>query len=122
MITHLKFVGIPTRNQDAALAFYTEKLGFKVLTDQPMGEKQRWIELRVGQSDSRVVLFTPDGQEDRIGSFFNGAFACDSVEKTYEELSARGVEFTGPPKKEPWGTFATFKDPDGNQFVMSTAR
>jgi catechol 2,3-dioxygenase-like lactoylglutathione lyase family enzyme len=122
MITHLKFVGIPTRDQDAALAFYTEKLGFKVVTDQPMGPAQRWIELRVGTSDSRVVLFTPDGHADRIGSFFNGAFACDNVEKTYEELSARGVEFTGPPKKEPWGTFATFKDPDGNQFVMSTAR
>ena len=122
MITHLKFVGIPTRDQDAALAFYTEKLGFKVITDQPMGPGQRWIELRVGTSDSRVVLFTPDGHQDRIGSFFNGAFACDNVERTYEELSARGVEFTGPPKKEPWGTFATFKDPDGNQFVMSTAR
>jgi catechol 2,3-dioxygenase-like lactoylglutathione lyase family enzyme len=61
MITHLKFAGIPTRNQDVALAFYTDKLGFKVVTDQPMGEKQRWIELRVGNSDSRVVLFTPDG-------------------------------------------------------------
>jgi catechol 2,3-dioxygenase-like lactoylglutathione lyase family enzyme len=122
MITHLKFVGIPTRNQDAALAFYTEKLGFKVVTDQPMGEKQRWIELRVGQSDSRVVLFTPDGQEDRIGTFFNGAFACDNVEKTYDALVARGVEFTSAPKKEPWGTFATFKDPDGNQFVLGTAR
>jgi predicted enzyme related to lactoylglutathione lyase len=122
MITHLKFVGIPTRNQDAALAFYTEQLGFKVVTDQPMGEKQRWIELRVGQSDSRVVLFTPDGQEDRIGTFFNGAFACDNVEKTYDALVARGVEFTSAPKKEPWGTFATFKDPDGNQFVLGTAR
>ena len=80
------------------------------------------IELRVGHSDSRVVLFTPDGHEDRIGSFFNGSFACDDVEKTYAELTARGVEFTGPPKKEPWGTFAIFKDPDGNQFVMGTAR
>jgi catechol 2,3-dioxygenase-like lactoylglutathione lyase family enzyme len=122
MITHLKFVGIPTRNQDVALAFYTEKLGFKVVTDQPMGPKQRWIELRVGNSDSRVVLFTPDGHEDRIGTFFNGSFACDNVEATYAELTARGVEFTGPPKKEPWGTFAVFKDPDGNQFVMGTAR
>jgi predicted enzyme related to lactoylglutathione lyase len=120
MITHLKFAGIPTRDQDRALAFYTEKLGFKVLTDQPMGPDQRWIELRVANSETRVVLFTPDGQQDRIGTAFNGAFACDNVEKTYEALSGRGVEFVSPPTRQPWGTFAIFKDPDGNQFVMSS--
>jgi uncharacterized glyoxalase superfamily protein PhnB len=42
------------------------------------------------------------------------------VHKTYDELAARGVEFAGPPKKEPWGSFVTFKDPDGNQFVLSS--
>ena len=120
MITHVKFVSIPTRDQDRALAFYTEKLGFKVASDQPFNEKQRWIELRIGGSETRLVLFTPDGHEDRIGGFFNGALSCDNVERTYDELKARGVEFTGPPKKEPWGTFAMFKDVDGNQFVLSS--
>ena len=120
MITHLKFASIPVRNQDAALAFYTDKLGFKVVTDQPMGPKQRWIELRVGTADTRVVLFTADGQEDRIGTSLNGSFACENVEKTYEELRARGVEFVAPPKKEPWGTYAVLKDPDGNQIVLGT--
>jgi catechol 2,3-dioxygenase-like lactoylglutathione lyase family enzyme len=120
MITHLKFAGIPTRDQDRALAFYTGKLGFKVVTDQPMGPGQRWIELRIANSETRVVLFTPEGHVDRIGTQFNGAFACDNVEKTYEELLARGVEFLGPPEKQPWGTFAIFKDPDGNQFVMGS--
>ena len=119
MITHLKFVGIPTRDQERAITFYTEKLGFKIVTDQPMGA-QRWIEMRVGSSETRVVLFTPDGQDDRIGTFFNGSFACDNVERTYEELKARGVEFSGPPQKQPWGTFTTFKDPDGNQFVVGS--
>jgi catechol 2,3-dioxygenase-like lactoylglutathione lyase family enzyme len=120
MITHLKFAGIPVRDQDAALAFYTEKLGFKVVTDQPMGPGQRWIELRIGTSDARIVLFTPEGQQDRIGSFFNGSFACDNVDKTYEELSGRGVEFLGPPQKEPWGTYAVCRDPDGNQLVIGS--
>jgi predicted enzyme related to lactoylglutathione lyase len=120
MITHVKFVSIPSRDQDQALAFWTRQVGFTVLSDQPLGESQRWIELQVANGDTRIVLFTPEGQEDRIGSFFNGAFACDDVEATHRQLSERGVEFVSPPQKQPWGTFATFRDPDGNQFVLSS--
>jgi predicted enzyme related to lactoylglutathione lyase len=120
MITHVKFVSIPTRDQDRALAFWTEKVGMKVVTDQPMGPGQRWIELRIGQSETKFVLFTPDGHESRIGTFFNGTLACDNVKRTYDELKARGVEFTGEPKDEPWGTYAAFKDQDGNVFALSS--
>jgi len=120
MITHVKFVSIPTRDQGRALKFYTEQLGFEVATDQPFNEKQRWIELRVGNSPTRVVLFTPEGHESRIGTFFNGSLACDDVEATYRQLRQRGVEFTSEPQKQPWGVFAMFKDPDGNQFVLSS--
>ena len=118
MITHVKFVSIPTRDQDAALAFYTEKLGFKLVTDQPHDEKQRWIELRIGGSDTRFVLFTMD--ESRIGSFFQGALACDNVDKTYQELKERGVKFMGPPTQAEWGSFAVLEDLDGNTFVLSS--
>ena len=120
MITQLKFAGIPVKDQDRALAFYRDILGFKVGTDQPMGSGQRWIEMRIGGADTKIVLFTPEGHEDRIGTFFNGAYQCDNVEKTYEDLKAKGVEFVQEPKKEPWGTFAIFKDSEGNQFVMGT--
>jgi predicted enzyme related to lactoylglutathione lyase len=68
----------------------------------------------------RVVLFTPDGWEDRIGGFTNIAFVADDVQRTYDELSAKGVEFSMPPKTEHWGTAAIFKDADGNQFVLSS--
>ena len=121
MITQLKFVGIPTRDQDRALKFYTEKLGFEVSTDQVFNSTQRWIELRIGNSGTRVVLFTPEGHENRIGTFFNGSFACDDVSATYRQLKGRGVEFDKPPERQPWGEFAIFKDPDGNQFVLSSA-
>lgn len=119
MITHLKFAGIPTRDQARALTFWTELMGFRVETDQDMGP-QRWIELSIRDSPTRIVLFTPEGHEDRVGSFFNGSFACDDVEHTYRQLSARGVEFDGEPQKQPWGIFAKFKDPDGNSFVLSS--
>ena len=121
MITSVKFVSIPTRDQDRSLSFYTEKLGFRVITDQPMGEGQRWIELQIGgMAGTRLVLYTPKGHEDRVGAVFNGAFACDNVERTYEELRGRGVEFTAGPKREPWGTIAILKDPDGNQIALSS--
>ncbi|MBV9932256.1 MAG: VOC family protein [Alphaproteobacteria bacterium] len=120
MITHVKFVSVPTLDQDRALAFWTQKVGFTVMSDQPLSETQRWIELKVRDSDTRLVLFTPDGHEDRIGGFFNGALACDDVDATYRQLSERGVRFVSPPRKQPWGTFATFADPDGNTFVLSS--
>lgn len=125
MIRMLKFAGIPVRDQDAALDFYTQKLGFLVITDKPMGppkdgKQQRWIELRPPHGETGVALFTPEGHEARIGQFQSLSFRCDDVERTYAELKALGVEFEKPPEKQPWGTFAIFKDPDGNRFVMSS--
>jgi predicted enzyme related to lactoylglutathione lyase len=120
MITHVKFVSVPTRDQERALKFWTEQVGFTLHTDQPMGPGQRWIELKIRDSATMLVLFTPEGQEDRIGTFFNGSLACDDVEATYRQMAERGVEFEGEPAKQPWGTFAKFKDPDGNMFILSS--
>jgi catechol 2,3-dioxygenase-like lactoylglutathione lyase family enzyme len=47
MIKQIKFISIPVADQNRALDFYTEKLGFTIITDQPFDEKQRWIELRI---------------------------------------------------------------------------
>ena len=120
MIKAIKFASVPVRDQDRALAFYTERLGFQIATDQPFDGRQRWIELRIPGADTRLVLFTPDGHEERIGTFSNLAFVADDVVATYRELAARGVEFVGEPKTAEWGTSAMFKDPDGNTFVVSS--
>lgn len=120
MITNVKFVSVPTRDQDRALAFYTEKLGFRLITDQPFGPDQRWIELGIGNSDTRFVLFTPPGEDGTAGCRFNGALACDNVEATHRQLSARGVEFEAPPARQAWGTFAVMLDSEGNRFVLSS--
>jgi catechol 2,3-dioxygenase-like lactoylglutathione lyase family enzyme len=120
MIKGLKFASIPVRDQDRALAFYTTALGFKVATDAPMGPGMRWIELRIPGAETRVVLFTVPGQEDRIGTFSGLSFWTDDVEATHATMVAAGVTFRQGPKKEEWGTSAIFQDPDGNEFVLSS--
>lgn len=120
MIRAVKFVSVPVTDQDRALAFYTGKLGFAVATDQPMGPGARWIELRIPRAETRLVLWKPQPGQVQPGGFMNMAFYADDVRKTYEELLAKGVEFTQPYKVEPWGASAIFKDPDGNEFVLGT--
>src|SRR5579884_3654983 len=120
MIKRIKFLGIPVRDQDRALRFYTEKLGFRVLTDQQMSDSQRWIELSIPGAQTGIVLFTPEGHEDRIGTFLNTSWEVDDIDKTYADLQSRGVEFAGPPQKQPWGTFVMMKDSEGNQIVLSS--
>ncbi|MFN8580952.1 MAG: VOC family protein [Gemmatimonadaceae bacterium] len=120
MIRGLKFASIPVSDQERSLAFYTRQLGFAIATDQPFGDGRRWIELKIPGAETRVVLFTPDGHEDRIGTFQGLSFWTDDVKQTYEALSARGVQFQGPVQTEHWGSSAIFLDPDGNSFVLSS--
>jgi predicted enzyme related to lactoylglutathione lyase len=120
MIRGVKFVGVPVKDQDAALKFWTEKVGLKIATDQEMGPGQRWIELSIPGAETGLALFTPEGHEDRIGTFQSVSFWCDDVVTTAKALESRGVKFVKPPKKEEWGTAAIFADADGNKFVLSS--
>ena len=97
MIQGIKFISIPVRDQKRALDFYTEKLGFTIITDQPFSPAQRWIELRIPKAETRVTLFTPEGHESRIGTFTGISFWTDDVEASYVELLARGVAPTIAP-------------------------
>jgi predicted enzyme related to lactoylglutathione lyase len=122
MIRKIKFMSIPVADQDRALNFYVNTLGFTLQTDHPMGPGQRWIEVRPPKGEAGIALFTPPGQEDRIGAFTGVSMECDDVQKTYEELTAKGVEFAKAPKTESWGVAAIMKDSEGNQIVLSTSR
>ena len=119
MIKGIKFVSVPVTDQDAALKFWTEKCGFKVATDQAFGP-QRWIELLIPGAETGLVLFTMPGDEARIGTAQPMSLWCDDVFATADGMKAKGVVFAKDPKKEQWGTSAIFKDPDGNQFVLSS--
>ena len=120
MIRSIKFASVPVTDQDRALDFYTQKLGFRIVTNAPFDGKQRWIELGLPRGDAKLVLFTPDEHKKMIGGFMNITFVADDVEATAKELKSRGVEFVQEPQKADWGTSAIFQDPDGNKFVLGT--
>jgi predicted enzyme related to lactoylglutathione lyase len=120
MISHVSVVTVYVNDQERARAFYTDKLGFEVRRDDPMSETARWLEVAPkGLHSPRVVVYKAEGQwEGRAGGFSSFVFATPDVNATYQELSGRGVEFTAPPKQEPWGMWAQFKDQDGNEFGL----
>lgn len=122
MLTQVRSVGIYVSDQQRALDFFTEVLGCQVVADTPMGEGPnalRWIEVKVPNDDVKLILFTPEGQEDRVGTFSNVIFHCDDMQKTYEELSSKGVDFPTPPERAPWGQWwAVFADSDGNKYGL----
>jgi catechol 2,3-dioxygenase-like lactoylglutathione lyase family enzyme len=118
MIKKLNYVGIPTRDQGRALRFWTETMGFLIATDRPVGDK-RWIELAIPGAQTGLLLFTPEGHEDRIGTFFNGSFGCENVEYEYDRLLAKGVKFLGPPNLDPF-PHVYFEDTEGNSFFLSS--
>jgi len=119
VIKGVKFASIPVSNQDRALAFYTEKLGFRLVTDQPFSKEQRWIELGIPGAETRIVLFK-FGESLQPGSQMNITFWSDDVETTARELKSKGVQFVMEPKRVDWGTAAAFQDVDGNTFVLSS--
>src|SRR5437867_3427148 len=85
MIRGVKFASVPVTDQDRALAFYTEKLGFRILSDQPFNDTQRWIELGIPGAETRLVLFR-FGDNLKPGGQMNITFWTDDVEGTAREL------------------------------------
>jgi predicted enzyme related to lactoylglutathione lyase len=117
MIRKVAKAGVCVSDQQRAVDFYTDVLGFRVVADEPMGE-ERWIEVAPDGDETTLALWTPPGLEDRIGTFAGVVLSCDDIEATYSELRDRGVEFTREPKGQPGGVMGTFKDVDGNEFVL----
>ena len=104
MITRVSSVGVRAGDQDRAVDFYVGKLGFEKRRGEPMGLDGRWVEVAPAGAETALVPFTP-----------GLVFACDDIQATFEELRGRGVEFTEPPSTQPWGRWAQFRDPDGNE-------
>src|SRR5437763_1803976 len=131
MLKALARTGIFVKDQNEALRFFTEKLGFQIRSDITMGD-YRWLTVGLkDQPDVELILtaLKPGGNieaEDievltrlvESGKIGSGVWKTDDCHKTYETYKARGVEFLVPPTERPYGVEAVFKDNSGNHFVV----
>lgn len=121
-IGNVKLVPIYVDDQERALEFWRDLVGFHVQTDAIWGD-ERWIELLVPEGETNLALVLPgdDLPEDIVGNGPPHVFATGDVDRAYELLASRGVPFDGPPVSAPSGTTATFRDPDGNRYVLASS-
>jgi catechol 2,3-dioxygenase-like lactoylglutathione lyase family enzyme len=117
-ITQLQVVSVPVSDQDRAKAFYIETLGFSLVEEAPMGPDMRWVQVRPPAGGTSVTLVTWF-ESMSPGSVKGLVLGCTDIQATYDELRGHGVTFTSEIDRQPWGTFATFDDPDGNGWVLS---
>jgi lactoylglutathione lyase len=121
MLRHLTHVTIYVKDQDAALAFYRDMLGFSVSSDEQFGPGMRWLTVRPPGGQTDFALW-PEGNSPKgkqaAGGWTGMVLKCDDLDGTYAELSAKGVNFPQPPKDVPWGRDAMLCDPDGNEFNL----
>lgn len=125
-------------DQDAALDFYTDKLGFEIRSDVTVPElgNFRWLTVAPpGQDDVTIVLMAipgppimDDGTAKQVTDLMSKGFAgtvfltTEDCQASYEELTARGVEFTEKPEERPYGIDSGFRDPSGNSFRLTQVK
>ncbi|MGD0250701.1 MAG: VOC family protein [Thermoplasmata archaeon] len=116
-------------NQARSLGFFTEKVGFEKKNEVSLPGGDRWVSVGPTGQDLEVALWevgsAVDPSQKELSKTWSPGKAppillqVADCRKIYQELNARGVEFVQAPLEHPWGTAATFKDPDGNLFSLN---
>jgi uncharacterized protein (TIGR02246 family) len=124
MIKDVPLTGIFVNDQEAALDFYTNKLGLESIQDEPYGESSaRWITVSPAEMKIRIVLkkAEKDHEKAMVGRS-DGApiltLGTDDVRAAYDRLRERGVRFLGEPYRYPWGLAAILLDQDGSPILL----
>ncbi len=111
-------VRIFVRRLPEACAFYGETLG---LAERYRNDDIGWAEFDLGGPCFGIERVQPGDAEGEalVGRFVGVSLQVDDIDATHQSLKAKGVEFTAPPEKQPWGgALAHFKDPDGNRLTL----
>ena len=122
MIERIGTVAIYVEDQDRALEFWTERVGFVVIRRDPMGAIGEWVEVAPADGQSCLALYPRSAMADWHEKKPSIVFECDDIDSTYAAMVENGVEFTDEPKAMPWGSYATFRDPDGNEYLLRAPR
>lgn len=123
MIKDVPLTGVFVDDQEAALEFYTNKLGLEKVQDEPYGEGARWITVSPRGARTRIVLKKAEREHQKamVGRS-DGApvltLGTDDVRTAYEELRERGVRFLGEPYRYPCGVGALLLDQDGSPILL----
>ncbi|MGI9117821.1 MAG: glyoxalase superfamily protein [Gaiellales bacterium] len=115
-ISHASVLLVPVSDQDRALVFYRDVLGFEVFADNQVGPAMRWIHMRLPQGGLDLAL--ADWLDTPAGSIKGLFLDVDDVEAVTAELEGRGLAFSRPIDDTPFGRFHPFEDPDGNELVL----
>ena len=117
MITKLAIVTILVRDQDEALRYYTEKLGFAKRADIAFGN-ERWVTVApIEQTEVQIALLLPNDPL-QVGKSTTWSFQTGDCHATYKTLKERGVLFVEPPTERSYGIEAVFEDLYGNRFSL----
>ncbi len=113
----LSVVSVPVSDQERAKAFYRDVLGFRIVREQSMGSKYRWVQLRPPSGAAGITLVTwfetmPPGCVQGL------VLETMDIEHVHEKLREHGLAITDVQQAD-WGRFATFSDPDGNGWVLA---
>lgn len=124
MITKIGTVSIYVSDQQRAKEFYTQTLGFELREDAPLypGAETRWIAVAPPGAITEAILYIPDENWEHykgvVGKSQSLTFSVDDMNATYADLKARGVKFVSEPDAQPWGTYATIEDSEGNTLLL----
>jgi catechol 2,3-dioxygenase-like lactoylglutathione lyase family enzyme len=124
-LSSVAVVMVSVNDQDAAIAFYTEKLGLELRSDVPFGGSERWVEVAPAGGQARLALVRPreDGSGTRPGEVQNISFETDDIDKTYAELKSRGVDVDPEVMRmgDPVPPMFWLRDQDGNVLLIVQA-
>ncbi|RFU60425.1 VOC family protein [Peribacillus glennii] len=125
MAKKIGHITILVRDYDEAIKYYTENLGFALLSDNNFGNGMRWVSVAPSKDSATAIVFVQadtDEKAERVGSQAADhvflVIETNDCRRDYQNMKSKGVQFYGEPKEVPWGIEVVFEDLYGNRFDL----